>query len=51
MMLNLQTQNSQMTDADTTQVITTEQTAATQQQAVLEMRANLPRGSLFDMLG
>jgi flagellar hook-associated protein 3 FlgL len=50
-LLNLQTQNSQLTDADTAQVITAEQAASTQQQAVLEMRANLPRGSLFDMLG
>ena len=51
MQLNLQTNQSQLTDADQAQVITTEQTAQTQQQAMLEMRAQLPRGSLFDMLG
>jgi len=51
MLLNLQTQQSQLTDADVAQVITTEQTAQTQRQAMLEMRAQLPRGSLFDMLG
>ncbi|MGD0579487.1 MAG: hypothetical protein ABSC08_11225 [Bryobacteraceae bacterium] len=51
MQLNLQTQQSQLTDADQAQVITTEQTAQTQQQAMLEMRAQMPRGSLFDMLG
>ena len=50
MQLNLQTQQSQLTDADQAQVITTEQTAQTQQQAMLEMRAQMPRGSLFDML-
>ena len=51
MQLNLQTNQSQLTDADQAQVITTEQTAQTQEQAMLEMRAQLPRGSLFDMLG
>ncbi|MGO9241808.1 MAG: hypothetical protein ACLQBJ_13460 [Bryobacteraceae bacterium] len=49
--LNLQTQQSQLTDADQAQVITTEQTAQTQENAMLEMQAQLPRGSLFDMLG
>jgi len=51
MQLNLQTQQSQLTDADQAQVITTEQTAQTQETAMLEMQAQLPRGSLFDMLG
>ncbi len=51
MQLNLQTQQSQLTDADQAQVITTEQTAQTQRQAMLELRAQMPRGSLFDMLG
>ncbi len=51
MQLNLQTQQSQLTDADEAQVITTEQTAQTQENAMLEMQAQLPRGSLFDMLG
>lgn len=51
MQLNLQTQQSQLTDADQAEVITTEQTAQTQQQAMLEMRAQMPRGSLFDILG
>jgi len=51
MQLNLQTQQSQLTDANEAQVITTEQTAQTQEAAMLEMQAQLPRGSLFDMLG
>ena len=51
MELSLQTQQSQRTDADQAEVITSEQTAQTQRQAILEMRAQMPRGSLFDMLG
>ena len=51
MQLNLQTKQSQLTEADQAEVITTEQTAATQRQAMLAMRAQIPRGSLFDMLG
>lgn len=49
--LSLQTEQSTLTDADMAEAITAEQSAQTQQQAVLAMRAKMPRGSLFDMLG
>jgi len=49
--LTLQSQLSDLTSADMAQAITVEQTAQTQQQAVLSMRAKMPRGSLFDLLG
>jgi flagellar hook-associated protein 3 FlgL len=49
--LSLQTEQSTLTDADMAQAITTEESAQTQQQAVLDMRSKMPRGSLFDMLG
>jgi len=49
--LSLQSQLSDLTSADMAKAITVEQTAQTQQQAVLSMRAKMPRGSLFDMLG
>jgi flagellar hook-associated protein 3 FlgL len=49
--LSLQTNLSGLTSADMAQAITAEQSAQTQQQAVLAMRAKMPRGSLFDMLG
>ncbi len=49
--LSLQSQISDLTGADMAKAITVEQTAQTQQQAVLSMRAKMPRGSLFDMLG
>jgi flagellar hook-associated protein 3 FlgL len=51
MQINLQTQQSNLTDADVAQAIAVEQTAQTQQQAMLQMRAQLPRTSLFSMLG
>jgi flagellin-like hook-associated protein FlgL len=49
--LSLQTTLADLTDADEAEAITAEETAQTQQQAVLSMRANMSRGSLFDMLG
>lgn len=49
--LSLKSEQSNLTDADMAQAITAEQSAQTQQQAVLAMRAKMPRGSLFDMLG
>jgi len=49
--LSLQTEQSTLTDADLAEAITAEQSAQAQQQAVLAMRAKMPRGSLFDMLG
>ncbi len=49
--LSLQSEQSNLTDADLAQAITAEQSAQTQQQAVLAMRAKMPRGSLFDLLG
>ena len=49
--LSLQSEQSTLTDADMAEAITAEQSAQTQQQAVLAMRAKMPRGSLFDMLG
>ncbi len=49
--LSLQSEQSDLTDADLAQAITAELSAQTQQQAVLSMRAKMPRGSLFDMLG
>ena len=49
--LNLQKDLAGLTDADTAQAILDEQTAQTQQQAALAMRAKLPKGSLFDLLG
>jgi flagellar hook-associated protein 3 FlgL len=49
--LSLQTEQSTLTDADMAEAITAEESAQTQQQAVLAMRAKMPRGSLFDMLG
>ncbi len=49
--LTLQTQQSDLTSADMARAITVEQTAQTQQQALLSMRAKMPRGSLFDLLG
>jgi flagellar hook-associated protein 3 FlgL len=50
-LLSLQTEQARLTDADMALAITAEQAAQTQQQAVLAMRAKMPRGSLFDMLG
>jgi flagellar hook-associated protein 3 FlgL len=49
--LSLQSDLTDLTSADTAAAITAEQSAQTQQQAVLAMRAKMPRGSLFDMLG
>ena len=49
--LNLNSEQSTLTDADMAQAITAGQSAQTQQQAVLAMRAKMSRGSLFDMLG
>ena len=49
--LSLQSEQSTLTDADPAEAITAEQSAQSQQQAVLAMRAKMPRGSLFDMLG
>jgi len=49
--LSLQSNLSDLTGADMAKAITVEQTAQTQQQAVLAMRAKMPRGSLFDLLG
>lgn len=49
--LSLQSEQSNLTDADLAQAITAELSAQTQQQAVLSMRAKMSRGSLFDMLG
>jgi flagellin-like hook-associated protein FlgL len=49
--LSLQSELTDLTSADMAEAITAEQSAQTQQQAVLAMRAKMPRGSLFDMLG
>jgi flagellar hook-associated protein 3 FlgL len=49
--LSLQSNLTGLTSADTAEAITVEQSAQTQQQAVLSMRAKMSRGSLFDMLG
>lgn len=49
--LSLQTEQTLLTGADMAEAITAEQAAQTQQQAILAMRAKMPRGSLFDMLG
>jgi flagellar hook-associated protein 3 FlgL len=49
--LSLQSNLSDLTSADMAEAITAEQSAQTQQQAVLSMRAKMSRGSLFDMLG
>jgi flagellar hook-associated protein 3 FlgL len=49
--LSLQSNLSDLTSADMAEAITAEQSAQTQQQAVLSMRAKISRGSLFDMLG
>lgn len=49
--LSLQTEQALLTEADPAEAITAEQAAQTQQQAILAMRAKMPRGSLFDMLG
>lgn len=49
--LSLQSELSGLTSADMAEAITVEQSAQTQQQAILAMRAKMPRGSLFNMLG
>lgn len=49
--LSIQSNLSELTSADTAEAITVEESAQTQQQAVLSMRAKMSRGSLFDMLG
>jgi flagellar hook-associated protein 3 FlgL len=49
--LSIQSNLSDLTSADTAEAITVEESAQTQQQAVLSMRAKMSRGSLFDMLG
>jgi flagellar hook-associated protein 3 FlgL len=49
--LSLQTELSNLTSADMAEAIVAEQSAQTQEQAVLAMRAKMSRGSLFDMLG
>jgi flagellar hook-associated protein 3 FlgL len=49
--LSIQSNLSDLTSADTAEAITAEESAQTQQQAVLSMRAKMSRGSLFDMLG
>jgi flagellar hook-associated protein 3 FlgL len=51
MQLSLQTQQSNLTGADTAQVITVEQEAQTQQSAILQMVGDMPRTSLFSYLG
>jgi flagellar hook-associated protein 3 FlgL len=48
--VRLQTELSKRQDADMTQEITELQQAQTQMQAALEMRARLPRTTLFDLL-